>query len=305
VALRGYAQRRGFKISEYDIEHVKSGRKVYCASEDEVYGILDLEVIPPELRENSGEIEAAAGRLLPRLIQLDDVRGDLHVHSNWSDGRASMEEMALAAKDRGLDYICFCDHSHSLSVADGVTEERLLAQIEEIRALNEKLDGIQILSGTEVDILVDGRLDWPDKILAKLDFVTASIHTGFAQPREQIMRRLTGAMQNPHVRSIAHPTGVLLTRREPYEIDLDELARVAAQTGTYLEINASCERLDLSAPAARRAVELGATIVICSDAHRPTEFGNLQCGIWEARRGWLEAGQVANTGPWSYLSDRP
>jgi DNA polymerase (family 10) len=298
VALRAYAQRRGLKISEYNVEHVETGRLTTCPTEAEVYGMLDLAYIEPELRENQGEIEAAADGALPDLIELSDLKGDLHVHSDWSDGRATMEEMALGARSAGLEYLCFCDHSHSLSVRGGISAERLLAQIEAVRELDARIDGIRLLAGSEVDILVDGNLDWPDDILARLDFVTASIHSGFSQPRDQIMRRLTGAMRNPYVRSIGHPTGRLLTRRDPYDVDIDELAAVAVETGTFLEVNASRDRLDLSAPAIRHVVALGATLVVCSDAHHPDDFANLKFAIWEGRRGWLEARRVANTRPW-------
>ena len=205
--------------------------------------------------------------------------------------------MALAARDYGLDYLCFCDHSQSLAMTGGLTPERLLAQIDEIRRLDARLDGIQLLAGIEVDILAAGRLDLPDAVLAQLDFVTASIHSGFSQPREKIMERIVGAMRNPYVRSVAHPTGRLIGRRDAYDVDLDTLARVAAETGTYLEINGSPDRLDLSSRYARRAVALGATIVICSDSHRPGEFDNLRQGVAEARRGWLRAADVANCRP--------
>jgi DNA polymerase (family 10) len=299
VALRGYAQRRGLKINEYNIEHVDTGGLTTCATEAEVYHILGLAYIEPELRENHGEIAAAAAGALPNLVELSDIRGDLHVHSDWSDGRATMEEMALGAKQAGLEYICFCDHSHSLAARGGISADRLMTQIEAIRRLDATIDGIRILTGSEVDILIDGRLDWPDEILQRLDFVTASIHSGFSQPRDQIMGRLAGAMRNPYVRSIGHPTGRLLTRRDPYDVDFDQLAAVAVETGTFLEINASCDRLDLSAPAIRRVVELGATLVVCSDAHHPDDFGNLKFAIWEARRGWLEPGRVANTRSWT------
>jgi DNA polymerase (family 10) len=299
VALRGYAQRLGYKISEYHVEHLESGRLITCATEAEVYELVGLSYIPPELRENQGEIEAAEAGSLPVLIELPDVRGDLHVHSDWTDGRATMEQMALAARERGLDYLCFCDHSQSLAMTGGLTPERLLAQIEAIRELDARTKGIRLLAGIEVDILADGRLDLPDDVLARLDFVTASIHSGFGQPQAKIMERLTGAMRNPHVRSIGHPSGRLLGRRDPYEVDFDMLARVAAETGTCLEINGSPDRLDLTAPVARRAVALGATVVICSDAHSPGDFENLRFGVGEARRGWLRAADVANTRPWS------
>lgn len=305
VALRGYAQRRGFKISEYNVEELATGRLITCATEAEVYRLVGLVYIPPELREDQGEIEAAEAGSLPVLVELPDLRGDLHVHSDWTDGRATLEQMALAARGRGLNYLCFCDHSQSLAMTGGLNPGRLLAQIEAIRTLDARLEGISLLCGTEVDILADGRLDLPDETLAQLDFVTASIHSGFSQPREKIMERLTTAMRNPYVRSIGHPTGRLIERRDPYEVDVEQLARVAAETGTYLEINGSPDRLDLTAQAARRAVELGATMVICSDAHSPDDFVNLRYGVGEARRGWLRAVDVANTRPWERSRSKP
>ncbi len=298
VALRAHAQRRGYKISEYHVEHLESGRLIPCATETEVYELVGLSFIPPELRENQGEIEAAERGELPPLIELSDLRGDLHVHSDWTDGRASLEQMALAARERGLEYICFCDHSQSLAMTGGLNPDRLRAQMAAIRALDERLDGIRLLCGVEVDILADGRLDLPDDVLAELDFVTASIHSGFSQSPAQIMERLVGAMRNPFVRSIAHPSGRLLGRRDPYAVDVEALAKAAAETGTFLEINGSPDRLDLTAPAARRAVALGARLVIASDAHSPQDFDNLDWAIGEARRGWLTAADVMNTRPW-------
>jgi DNA polymerase (family 10) len=301
VALRGHAQRRGYKISEYNVEHLESGRLFTCATETEVYGLVGLSYIPPELRENQGEIEAAERSGLPDLIEPQDLRGDLHVHSDWTDGRATLEQMSVAARARGLDYVCFCDHSQSLAMTGGLGPERLMTQVEAIRALDARLDGIVLLAGIEVDILADGRLDLPDEVLARLDFVTASIHSGFAQSQTQIMERLAGAMSNPYVRSIAHPSGRLLGRRDPYEVDLEALARLAAETGTFLEINGSPDRLDLTAPAARRAAALGAKMVICSDAHSPSDFDNLERAVGEARRGWLGTRDVANTSSWEQL----
>ena len=298
VALRGYAQRHGFKVSEYNVEQVATGRLITCSSEAEVYELLGLGYIPPELRENQGEIDAAAEGRLPLLVELKDIRGDLHMHSDWTDGRASLEQMALAAREKGLEYLCFCDHSQSLAMTGGLTPERLMAQQEEIRALDARVEGIRLLSGIEVDILADGRLDLPDDVLARLDFVTASIHSGFSQPSAKIMERILGAMRNPYVSSIAHPSGRLIGRREGYEIDVDILARAAAETGTFLEINGSADRLDLASPAARRAASLGAKLVICSDAHSPSDFDNLRWGIGEARRGWLTKDDVATAWAW-------
>ncbi len=298
VALRAHAQRRGYKISEYHVEHLESGRLIPCATEAEVYELVGLSYIPPELREDQGEIEAAEGGSLPNLVDLPELRGDLHVHSDWTDGRATLEQMALAARERGLEYLCFCDHSQSLAMTGGLGPDRLRAQMEAIRALDAQVEGIRLLCGIEVDILADGRLDLPDDVLAQLDFVTASIHSGFSQPPAQIMDRLTRAMRNPFVRSIAHPSGRLIGRRDPYEVDIEVLARVAAETGTLLEINGSPDRLDLAAPAARRAAALGARLVVSSDAHATGDFDNLRWGIGEARRGWLTRADVANAGPW-------
>ncbi len=304
VALRGHAQRRGFKISEYHVEELATGRQITCATEEEVYALVGLSYIPPELREDQGEIEAAESGSLPDLIERPALRGDLHVHSDWTDGRATLEEMALAARANGLDYLCFCDHSQSLAMTGGLDPERLQTQIETIRALDARLEGIRLLAGIEVDILADGRLDLPDEALARLDFVTASIHSGFGQSQARIMERLTSALRNPYVRALGHPSGRLLGRREPYPVDIEALACLATETGTYLEINGSPDRLDLTAPAARRAAALGATMVICSDAHSPADFQNLGFGVGEARRGWLTAADVANTRPWGEISGK-
>jgi DNA polymerase (family 10) len=304
VALRGHAQRRGFKISEYHVEELATGRQITCATEEEIYALVGLSYIPPELREDQGEIEAAESGLLPDLIERPALRGDLHVHSDWTDGRATLEEMALAARANGLDYLCFCDHSQSLAMTGGLDPERLQTQIEAIRALDARLEGIRLLAGIEVDILADGRLDLPDEALARLDFVTASIHSGFGQSQARIMERLTSALRNPYVRALGHPSGRLLGRREPYPVDIEALACLAAETGTYLEINGSPDRLDLAAPAARRAAALGATMVICSDAHSPADFQNLGFGVGEARRGWLTVADVANTRPWEEISSK-
>ncbi len=303
VALRGYAQRRGFKISEYHIEELASGDQIHCPTEAEVYTTVGLDYISPELREDRGEIEAAERGTLPRLIERPDLRGDLHVHSDWTDGRAPLEEMARAAQAQGLEYVCFCDHSQALAMTGGLNPERVLEQIEAIRELDERLE-IRVLAGIEVDIMLDGRLDLPDDVLARLDFVTASIHSGFRQSRGEIMKRLLSALCNPHVDSVAHLTGRLINRREGYQIDLDTVAREAAATGTFLEINGCPDRLDLDALSARRALELGATLVICSDAHRPSEFANLAAGVAEARRGWVTAADVANTRLWQDLFRR-
>lgn len=297
VALRGYAQRLGYKVSEYHVEETATGRRIACRTEEEVYATLGLPFIPPELRENRGELEAAREGRLPHLIDLSDLRGDLHVHSDWSDGRATIEEMAEAARQQGLEYICFCDHSRSLGMGKGLEPEQVQRQIEVIRAAQERFPGIALLAGSEVDILADGRLDLPDEVLARLDFVTASIHSGFNQPVDRIMKRLAAAMENPHVDAIGHPTGRLLGRREPYRVDVEELISLAAKTGTILEINASYHRLDLSAAHARLARDRGVPLAVNSDAHAPGGYDLLRFGVGEARRGWVEPGDVINTLP--------
>ena len=297
VALRGYAQRHGLKVSEYGIEETATGRVIVCGTEEEVYGALGLPWIPPELREDRGELEAARAGTLPSLVTLGDIRGDLHVHSDWSDGRTTMEKMALAAQEVGLEYVCFCDHSQSLGMGKGLTPSEVLRQVDEIRALDERLPGITLLAGSEVDILADGRLDFPDDILAQLDFVTASIHSGFQESVERIMERLAAAAENPHIDAIGHPTGRILGRRDPYPVDIERLVDLAAATNTLLEINASYHRLDLCAAHARLATQHGATLVICSDAHSPADFQMLRFGVDEARRGWVDADEVANCLP--------
>lgn len=297
VALRGYAQRAGFKMSEYSIEETATHQAIACRTEKEVYATLGLPWIPPELRENRGELEAAREGRLPRLVTLADLRGDLHVHSDWSDGRATVEEMARAAQAAGLEYICFCDHSQSLGMGKGLTPDRALSQIAEIRAVGARVAGISLLAGSEVDILADGRIDLPDEVLAQLDFVTASIHSGFQEPVGRIMKRLTAACENPHIDAIGHPTGRLLGRRDAYPVDIDRLVALAVETNTILEINASYHRLDLSASHARLARDRGALLMICSDAHSPSGYGALRFGVGEARRGWVEADDVVNTWP--------
>ncbi len=297
VALRALAQRRGFKVSEYQVEHSASGAIHTCTSEEEVYALLGLAWIPPELREDRGELQAADEGTLPNLLRLRDLRGDLHVHSDWSDGRATLEEMALAARERGLEYLCFSDHSQSLGVANGLTPDRVRAQTVAIRELDSRLDGITVLCGIEVDILADGSIDLPDDVLAELDVVTASIHSGFGQPQPQIQARLDAALENPNVHVIGHPSGRLLTRRPPYALDAEALIEGAVRTGTILEINAAFHRLDLSATHSRLARAAGALMAVSSDAHDPTGFDLLRYGVGEARRGWLEPCHVVNTRP--------
>lgn len=297
VALRELAIEKGLKVSEYGVEETATGKMHHCATEAEVYRLLGLQFIPPELREDRGEVEAAAAGAIPGLIEAGDLKGDLHVHSDWSDGNAGIREMALAARERGFEYIAVADHSQSLAVARGLTPKRLKQQLEEIEGLNAELKGFHIFTSMEVDIKADGALDLPDDDLAALDFVTVSIHSGFSQSREQIMARLVAAMEKPFVRAIGHPTGRLINRRDPYEVDVEKIIKAAARTGTALEINSHYERLDLDDIHARAAQEAGVRLVINSDAHSPAGYELLKYGIATARRGWAGPETVLNTMP--------
>ncbi|NLY30775.1 MAG: DNA polymerase/3'-5' exonuclease PolX [Firmicutes bacterium] len=264
-------------------------------SEAEFYQLLGLPFIPPEIREGKGELNAARQGLLPQLVELSDIKGDLHCHSRWSDGVMSLEELAQAARAKGYEYVAVCDHSQSLTVANGLSIERLRAQHREIQEVNEKLDNIQLLSGIEVDIMADGSLDLPDSVLAERDVVVASIHSGFRQDVEQLTMRVIKAMENPHVDIIGHPTGRLLGRRAPYAIDMERVIEAAAKTGTVLEINASPDRLDLNDINAQAAMEAGVKIVINTDAHSQPELDNMHLGLSVARRAWLTKDDLVNT----------
>jgi len=294
VALRELAISKGLKVSEYGVEQTASGKVSKCASESEVYSLLGLEYIPPELREDNGELQAAAGGGLPRLIDGGDLRGDLHLHTDWSDGHATIMEMALAARERGYEYIAISDHTQSMGMVRGLTPERLEEQLAEIAQANDELDDFRIFASAEVDVKSDGSLDLPDDSLSGLDFVTVSIHSGFNQEKSQIMERLSAAMENPYVRSIGHPTGRLINRREPYEVDMEAIIAMAARTGTALEINSHFQRLDLNDLHARAAQAAGVKLVINSDAHRPGHLDLLRYGIATARRGWIEPSSVLN-----------
>jgi DNA polymerase (family 10) len=295
VALREDAVRRGLSVSEYGVQHVESGETFHAAGEKELYDHLGYAWIPPELRENRGELEAAREGALPQLVELADLRGDLHMHTDWSDGRGTLEEMVLAAKERGHRYIAICDHARRLK--DGRLE-RQTAAIEELR---EQVSGMQILAGVEVDIRADGSLDLPDEVLAERDWVMASIHSGFDQPRERLTERIVAALEHPHVDCIGHPTGRKINRRPAYDLDFERVCEKAVEAGTFLEINAQPDRLDLTDTQARAAVEAGVRIVISTDAHRIHELDNLELGVAQARRGWLTAEQVVNTRTWAQI----
>jgi DNA polymerase (family X) len=291
VALREDAVRRGFSVSEYGVAR-EEAEPFQTVDEAELYAHLGYAWIPPELRENRGELEAARREELPTLVELADLQGDLHMHTTWSDGRATLEEMVEAAQALGHRYVAICDHAKRLR------GELLERQTDEIAAANGHFDGIEILAGIEVDIRRDGTLDVEDEALAARDWVMASVHAGFTDGRAELTRRLVAACDNPHVDCIGHPTGRKLNRRAPYDADWDAVFARAAETGTFLELNAQPDRLDLKDTMARAAVTAGVKVVISTDAHRVHELANLELAVFQARRGWLTKDDVVNTRPW-------
>lgn len=293
IALRTYAESQGKSISEWGVK--RDDDLIPCSNEECVYDSVGMAWIPPELRENRGELESALTNTLPDLVGLADIRGDLHVHSNWSDGNYSIEEMAQAAKEYNLDYIAITDHTISLAIANGLNVRRIKERQEEIESVRRRLDGITILSGLEVNIGPDGRLDIADDVLVEIDVVVASIHTGLRQPEESITHRLIRAMENPHVDIIGHPSGRLIGSRQESAVNWPEIFRVAVRTRTVLEINASPLRLDLKDTLVQQAQGYGVKFAIDTDAHSPREFGFMQFGVDVARRGWLEKKDVVNT----------
>jgi DNA polymerase (family 10) len=304
AALREMAVRRGLHVSEYGIYSDSTSSTTTCASEQEVYALLGLAYIEPELREDRGELAAAldGGTALPRLIDIGDIRGDLHCHTVASDGHNTIEEMALAARDRGYEYVAITDHSATHGFGDDVSPEELRHQIERVREVDASIEGIRVLAGSEVNILPDGSLDYEDELLAQLDWVIASVHTSFGMSEQAMTERMTAAAEHPLVDAIGHPTGRLIERREPYALDVHALIDAAARTGTMLEINANPDRRDLSDVHARAAARAGARILIDSDAHSVERFDVMRWGIATARRAWLQAGDVANTLPWERVA---
>jgi DNA polymerase (family X) len=293
IHLRGIAKTKGIKINEYGV--FKGEKKVGGKEEEDVYRALGMDWIEPELREDRGEIEAAMEARLPKLVKEPEIKGDLHVHSNWSDGTSPIEEIARAAQKRGYQYVAICDHSKSLKITHGLDESRLMKQIEEIDRINEKMKGFQILKGTEVDILSDGRLDLSEKVLGKLDLVVAAVHSGFKQEKEKMTKRIVRALENPLVHILAHPSGRLLGARDPYEVEIDEVMEAAKQYGKALEINAYFERLDLDDIHCRKAKEMGIPLAIGTDSHHVDQMWMISLGVAVARRGWLESKDVLNT----------
>ena len=293
LAIRRLAQEKGLKLNEYGVFKVK--KRVAGDTEESVFAAVGLPFIPPELREDHGEIEAARAGRLPRLVELDDLKGDLHSHTKWTDGHGTIREMALAAKARGLGYLAITDHSRRLTVARGLDPERLRRQADEIETA--AVPGIALLKGIEVDVLEDGTLDLPDSVLRELDLVIAAVHSKFDLSRERQTERILRALDHPLVSMLAHPVGRLIGAREPYDVDMLKVIRKAAARGCFLELNAHPERLDLLDTHCRMAKDEGVLVAINSDAHSIEQFDNLKYGVGQARRGWLEKGDVANTRP--------
>jgi DNA polymerase (family 10) len=308
VRVRTMAVKRGLRVNEWGVFRVpegvdaealgkEDGERVGGATEEEVFGVLDLPWIPPELREDRGEFDAAREGRLPRLLSLEDIRGDLHMHSTWSDGTASILQMAQACRDRGYAYMAITDHSKAVTVANGLTADRVRQQWEEVAEAQEAMgDGFRIFRGQEVDILKDGSLDQPDEILEELDLVIVSVHSFMDMDRKAMTQRVLDAIRHPHVDVLAHPTGRLLNRREPYELDLEAVLETARECGVAVEVNAHPRRLDLKDTYLRRAGDLGVTVVVNTDAHAVAGLDVMRFGVDQARRGWLEPVQVLNCG---------
>ena len=294
VSMRQLALDRGYSLSEYSLTRLANGQDLFFDQEEEVYQALGLQYIPPELREDRGEIEAALGGRLPRLVEAKDIRGDLHVHSIWSDGRASIIELAQAARSLGYEYIALSDHSPSVGIAGGIGREKMEEKIEAVAEANDSLEGITVLMGAEVDIKADGSLDYPDDLLERMDVVVASVHMAQQQKERTITGRLISAIENQKVDIIGHPTGRIINQREPSDMDFHAVLEAAAKTGTALEINAHPSRLDLNDVNARAAKEMGVRMSINSDAHDAGQLLNMKYGINVARRAWLEKKDLIN-----------
>jgi DNA polymerase (family 10) len=296
VRVREIASRKGLRVSEYGVFDEKTGRRIAGRTEEDVYAAVGLAWMPPELRENGGEIEAAQARRLPELVTVADIRGDLHAHTEWSDGHHPLEKLIEAAQARGYEYIIVSDHSKSTAIAGGLSADELRAQVAKIRELQARYR-IRILAGCECDILEDGRMDFPDEVLGELDIVLAAVHSRFKQTREQMTARIIRALEHPLVNILVHPTGRRLNSREPYDVDMEAVLATAKRHGKAVEINSSAERLDLNDVHARRAAELGVPIVISTDTHYLSELNGIELGVGIARRAWISPAQVLNTRP--------
>ena len=290
IRLREIAKKQGLKINEYGV--FDGEKNIGGEKEEDIYHALGLTWIPPELREDRGEIEAAAEGNLPQLITLDDINGDFHVHTKWSDGAGTIEQVVAKAEELKYSFVVISDHSQSAGYANGLTPERLLEQIKEIKRIRERTKGLRVLAGTEVDIRADGSLDFPDDLLKELDIVIAAVHSGFKQ---KVTERLIAAARNPYVTIIAHPTGRIISQREGYQVDLEKVMKVCAETSTALEINSYYERLDLNDINARKAKEMGIKLAIGTDAHHPDQMYSIRLGLGVARRAWIEKKDLLNS----------
>ncbi len=288
----------GLSLSEYGITNMKTGKLEKFATEEAFYKRQGLDYMPPEIREGSHEIELAEKGALPHLVELSDIKGDLHVHSDWSDGNDSLEDMVGEANEKGYCYLAFTDHSVGLGIARGLDDKRLRQQIQTIKELNQKFSGIHILSGTEVDIRADGTLDLPDELLAELDIVLASVHSAMGQSEETMTRRVIQAMENPNVDVIAHPTGRLLGERDPFAINIESIFKAAKEHQVAMEISSMPSRLDLKDTHINLAREMGVKLIISTDAHRTGHLDFMRFGVGMARRGWCEAKDILNTLPY-------
>lgn len=295
ILLRRIAIEKGFKLSEYGLFDKKTSKLLSGVTEEGIYKKLGMDYIEPEMREDEGEIELAQHHMLPKLINYNEIRGDLQMHTKWSDGNSTIEEMAIAAKKLGHEYICITDHTGALAIARALDEKKIIEQRKEIEKVNKKISGITILQGAEANITDDGSLDTSNKLLKELDIVVAAIHSGFKNPKEKITARMLKAMENEHVDIIAHPTGRLLTKREGYEVELERVFDAARKTGTIMEINSYPERMDLKDAHARAAIKAGVKLVISTDAHNSDQLKFIKLGIGIARRGWATKGDIINT----------
>ena len=300
-ALRTKAVKQGLRVSEYSVTDDATGHVHRCATEEEVYELLGMAYVEPELREDRGELEAARQGQLPDLLSVADIRGDLHCHTTASDGRNSIEQMAQAAQERGYDYLAITDHSATHGFGNHVTADELRRQIERIKEVDARMEGFRVLAGTETNVLPDGSVDYEDDLLGELDWVVASVHTSFGMAEEDMTDRMVAAIEHPLVDVIGHPTGRLIGRREPYAVDLGRVIEAAERTGTFLEINANPNRRDLDDVHVRVAARAGVKILIDSDAHGTETLNNMRYGVATARRGWLSAADVANTRSWDDL----
>ncbi|MGD8240043.1 MAG: DNA polymerase/3'-5' exonuclease PolX [Armatimonadota bacterium] len=303
IALRQRAIQRGLKLNEYGVFQEATDKQIAGATEEDVYAALELPWIPPELREDLGEIEAAEAGGLPDLLDMDDIRGDLHMHTTWSDAVASIEDMVEGCRARGYEYMAITEHSQSLTVASGLSPTELEGQIGIVRGLSEQYDDIEILIGTEVDIKGDGSLDYPDELLDELDVVIAALHQGFSSDADRMTSRMVAAMETGRVHIISHPTGRLIAKRAPYGLHMERVIETAAATDTALEVNAYPERLDLNDAHCRLAKEAGVRLALCTDAHSVAMLDNMRFAVLTARRGWVEAGDVINTMPLQKLTE--